>query len=186
MTATALKFFKVSTLPTPPLAGNAFYLVLNGDYCETYLTDISGVAKHVGNSAMITQMVATAFADYNAIEIVDDIPDRNALGATLTRNALILVIDATGDPTVASGAAMYAYVEATQTYRKVYEMEGIDFTVSWNQIQGRPTSSVADIDDAVAKRHTHTNKVLLDALSNTGDTLEYSGVAVLKTETTNW
>lgn len=186
MTATALKFFKVNSLPTPPLVANAFYLVLNGDYCETYLTDISGIAKHVGNSAMISEMVSTAFADYNAIEIVDDIGDRNALGSTLTRNALILVIDATDDPTVSSGAAMYAYIESTGTYRKVYEMEGIDFTVSWNQIQGRPNSSPTDIDDAVAKRHTHTNKILLDALSNTGTTLEYSGVAVLKTETTNW
>lgn len=186
MTATALKFFKVNTLPAAPLVGNAMYLVANGNYCETYMTDLSGVAKLVGNTEMITQAVMSIFADYNAIEIVDDIADRNTLGATLTHNALILVIDATGDPTVASGAAMYAYVEATQTYRKVYEMEGMDFTVSWNQIQGRPTSSVADIDDAVAKRHTHTNKVLLDALSNTGTTLEYSGVAVLKTETTNW
>lgn len=186
MAASALKFFKVNMLPMAPLVGNAFYLVLNGDYCETYLTDVNGIPKHVGNSAMINELIMNALADYNAIEIVDDIPARNALGMTLMRNALILVIDATGDPTVTSGAAMYAYIEATQTYRKIYEMEGLDFTIYWDNIQGRPNSSPAHIDDAVQKRHMHGNMMVLDALSVNGTSLTYGGIEVLRTEQTDW
>ena len=186
MTATALKFYKVNTLPAPPLVGNAFYLVLNGNYCETYLTDVNGLPKHVGNSAMITELVASAFADYNAIEIVNNITERNALGATLMRNALILVIDATDDPTVTSGAAMYAYIEATGTYRKIYEMEGLDFTIYWDNIQGRPTSSPNDIDDAVNKRHMHANKLVLDGIGVNGTSLSYGGIDVLRTDQTDW
>ena len=34
---------------------------------------------------------------------------------------------------------------------------------NWAKITDKPTSTVAEIDDAVAKRHGHTNKVLLDS-----------------------
>jgi len=34
--------------------------------------------------------------------------------------------------------------------------------VRWSNINGRPVSSVLNIDDAVNKRHEHTNKIILD------------------------
>jgi hypothetical protein len=48
----AVKFFKVTVLPTT-LVANAFYYIENGEYAEAYLTDANGVAKKVGNSEMI-------------------------------------------------------------------------------------------------------------------------------------
>jgi hypothetical protein len=49
--------------------------------------------------------------------------------------------------------------------------------LQWSDILGKPTSSVADIDDAVTKRHTHSNKTQLDLISENGTSgnLEYDG-----------
>lgn len=47
-----VRFYKVTTLPGV-LTPNSFYYVENGQYAESYLTDDSGVAKKLGNSAMI-------------------------------------------------------------------------------------------------------------------------------------
>lgn len=45
---------------------------------------------------------------------------------------------------------------------KIGETESMDLVLSWNNINNRPTSAVADIDDVVTKRHAHTNKLSLD------------------------
>ncbi len=39
--------------------------------------------------------------------------------------------------------------------------------VAWNDITDKPTSLVTDIDDAVSKKHEHTNKALLDTYTQT-------------------
>lgn len=41
----------------------------------------------------------------------------------------------------------------------------LDLQLTWNNITGRPSSSPADIDDAVAKRHTHSNLTQLNKIS---------------------
>lgn len=47
-----VRFYKVNELPVS-LEPSAFYYVENGDYAEAYLTDNAGVAKKIGNTAMI-------------------------------------------------------------------------------------------------------------------------------------
>jgi len=39
--------------------------------------------------------------------------------------------------------------------------------VTWAALDGKPSSSVADIDDAVTKKHAHSNKTLLDSYTQT-------------------
>lgn len=75
------------------------------------------------------------------------------------------VADATGDTTVAAGAAMYFYNKTADTYTKVAEYESMDVTVTWASISGKPSSSPSAIDDAVSKVHTHSNKAVLDKWS---------------------
>lgn len=187
---TAVAFHKVTALPGSPQA-HALYFVQNGNYVETYTTDASGVAKMVGNSAMINALadarITTALADYNLVEIVATIAARNAL--TLARNALVLVEDATGDATVAAGAALYAYKEATTSWVKLTEYESLDVSFAWANISGRPTSSPAQIDQAVTDRHTHANKAYLDKIGESGGQLTYDGASVAGSAswtTTNW
>lgn len=181
----ALKFYKVTSLPGT-LEPDSFYFVENSSYAESYITNSAGVAKSIGNTAMINALISAALADWeaaaNMVEIVADITARDALIATLERNAMILVIDASDDVTVDSGAALYAYdATADETY-KIAEYESMDVQVAWSAIQGGPTSSPAQIDTAVSQSHTHTNKTVLDDLSDSSGSLNYKGAPI----TTDW
>lgn len=185
-----IKFFKVATLPGT-LQAHAFYFVENGTYAESYITDDAGTARSMGNSAMINALVAAAIASWesqaNTLDIVDDITARDALTASLDRNAMILVLDATGDATVSTGSALYAFANATSTTYKLSEYESMDVVVQWTSISGRPSATPAQIDTAVSQSHTHSNKAVLDALTDSGGTLNYNG-SPISTEwsTANW
>jgi hypothetical protein len=50
--------------------------------------------------------------------------------------------------------------------------------LQWANINGKPTSTVADIDDAVTKRHVHANAAVLDLLSDNSGELFYNGVTI--------
>ena len=50
---------------------------------------------------------------------------------------------------------------------KVWMLLG--FVLQWANIQGRPSSTVAEIDDAVAKKHAHANMSTLDKFSQDVD-----------------
>src|SRR5690606_1117490 len=143
--------------------------VENGGYAESYLTNSAGVAKAVGNSAMINALIGEALANWSGaastVSVVADIAARNALIATLVANAMILVVDATGDATVGAGSALYAYAADTETIYKIAEYESMDVVLQWSDLQGGPTSTPAQIDNAVSLAHSHANKSVLDKLS---------------------
>ena len=188
----ALKFHKVTSLPGT-LAADSFYFVVNGSYAESYLTTSDGTAKLVGNSTMINTIATTIVNDAinalssNPIDIVADIAARDTLIADAITNRMILVTDATADTTVASGAALYVYDDGTSTTTKIAEYESMDVILQWSDISGKPTSSAAQIDDAVAKRHEHANLTTLDKLGESGGKLIYDGADVSSTWTTvNW
>lgn len=170
----ALNFYKVTTLPGT-LQPNAVYFVLNGAYAETYVTDASAVGKSVGNTAMI-QAVAAGLGGTSQVEVVANITARDAL--TLTKNTMVLVVSAIGDATVASGAALYVWIQSSTSFTKVAEYESMDVVVQWASIQGKPTSSASAIDTAVTNSHTHTNKASLDKIGEAGGLLTYNGAAV--------
>lgn len=51
-----IKFIKTNSMGGT-LEPNAFYFVENGTFAESYLTDSDGVAKAIGNSAMIASVI---------------------------------------------------------------------------------------------------------------------------------
>ncbi|YCH23169.1 hypothetical protein M1D96_06595 [Pseudomonas sp. D1-3] len=181
-------FYKVTTLPGT-LEPNAFYYVLNGNYAESYVTDNAGVAKALGNSAMINALIDQALANWSGsastVSIVADIAARDALIATLDANAMILVVDASADPTVEAGSALYAYAADTDTTYKIAEYESMDVVLNWSDIQGGPTSTPGQIDNAVSLAHSHTNKATLDKLSEDAEGLLFNGQGVGSRWTTN-
>lgn len=186
----AIKFHKVTAMPGTPEA-NALYFVVNGAFCEAYLTDAAGTAKSLGNSAMINAVagaaVTAALADYNLVEIVADIPARNAFVAGKTRNLMLLVQDAIGDATVSSGAALYAWRESDASFIKLAEYEAMDVALTWAALSGKPASSPASIDDAVGKRHAHANAATLDKIGETGGVMTFDGAAIgANWHTENW
>lgn len=186
-----IRFHKVTTLPGT-LEANSFYYVENGSFAESYLTNNAGVAKALGNTAMINSLIQAALNDYvsnaNAIEIVTDIAARDALITSLDHNAMILVIDASADSTVDAGSALYAYSFDLDEIYKVAEYESMDVTIQWSSIQGKPASSAAAIDNSVSMAHTHANKAVLDALTDGGaNGLLYNGQGIsTQWATLNW
>ncbi|MCQ4311695.1 hypothetical protein NAV33_07275 [Pseudomonas stutzeri] len=183
-----VKFNKVTTLPGT-LDADTFYFVENGTFAESYITDSSGEARSVGNSAMINSLIQAALANFsaegNALEIVPDIAARDSLTASTAGTAMILVVDASGDATVASGSALYAWDGGSSTLYKVAEYESMDVIVQWSSIQGGPASSPAQIDGAVTASHNHSNKADLDKIGSDADGLLFDGLPVSTRWSTN-
>ena len=181
-----VKFFKVSTLPGL-LQPDSWYLISNGNYAETYVTDNVGTAKMVGNSTMINNLISTQLTSLSQTYIVTDIAARDALTATLNRNAVIQVINATGDVSVISGGATYLWDDANSVSIKISEFESMDVALNWSNIIGKPTSTPGAIDTAVTNSHTHSNKsTVLDLLTESGGVLFFNGVEVKNWNTINW
>ena len=191
-----VKFYKVTAVPTTWEPDSFYYVedAVNG-YAESYITSSTGVPRAIGNSTMITELIGKNLGA-SAFKIVADITERDAIDTSAGVAFLVLVLDATGDPTVASGAALYAWNPTATAYEKVAEYESMDVTLEWANIQNKPTAPVAQIDaaatfvngltvtnaqinQAVADSHTHANKAVLDELNDDGsDNLTYKGVKV--------
>lgn len=161
----SILFEKRASLPTT-LNPNTIYLIpsqVDSSYLDIYVSDSTGTtAKKIVNKDDIDNIV-NQLTSALALLIVNDITERNNL--TLTKNRLVLVVDASADPTVNSGSALYAWKNDTSEWIKISEYESLDVTLDWNSIQGIPTSTPAQIDQAVANSHTHANKAQLDKIS---------------------
>lgn len=175
------QIFKETALPGT-LQPHSIYLVAPAarpDYVELYVTGASAATvKRVIDAALVQDMIDASMiaAGSSALVVAADIAARNALAPT--KNVQVLVLDATGDATVASGSATYVYQFSTTTWHKTSESESMDLAISWASVTGGPTSAVADIDDAVTKRHAHSNKTELDKIGEVAGELTYGGAAV--------
>jgi hypothetical protein len=172
----AIKFFRETALPAVPLA-DAVYFIANPatpDHLEVYVSNTAGVVKRAPTQADITAQISTAIAQAGNLTVVADITARNALAPSSP--VLVLVRNATGDATVASGAATYVYDFANTVWVKVNEFESMDVSLDWAAISNKPASTVAAIDAAVAATHTHANKTQLDNIAqDASGYLTYSG-----------
>ena len=174
----AVKIYRETALPGT-LQANSVYLIApagSPNYVEMYVTGTAATTvKRIINEDDIQAMISASLAGLSGLDIVATIAARNAL--TPSNGSMCLVLDATGDATVQAGAAMYVYQLATTTWIKVSEYESMDLVLEWSAIQNKPTSAVADIDDAVSKRHSHANKTQLDKVGEDGDgLLTYNGL----------
>ncbi len=182
------KVFKETTMPGSPQP-HSIYLVApaaHPNYLEVYVTDAAGTANRRTHKVEdIQAMIDASIAGVGATVIVDDIAARNALSPANGTTAL--VIDASADATVASGAATYIWRQSTTSWIKISEAESMDITLNWSDIVGKPSSAVADIDDAVTKRHTHANKTQLDQIGEASGEMTYNGNHIApRLETTGW
>ena len=181
-----VKFFKVTVLPGT-LQPDSWYLVSNNTYAETYVTDSTGTAKMVGNSTMINSLISAQLSGLSQTYVVADIAARDALTATLNRNAVIQVISAIADTSVLAGGATYLWDDANSVSVKISEFESMDVVLNWSSIVGKPTSTPGAIDAAVTNSHTHTNKAtVLDLLTESGGIILFNGVEIKNWNTINW
>lgn len=172
----ALTISRVNALPGI-LAAETIYLVKTGTELTLTVTGNTGeVVATTVSKADVDTAISTAIGSLdmsNSVEFAANIEDRDSL--TLTKSTFVYVADATSDETVSAGAAMYLYDFATTTWHKVTEYESLDLGLSWDNIDGKPVSSVEAIDDAVSKRHSHDNMDVLDLLTAPDGKLKYNG-----------
>jgi hypothetical protein len=189
MSTTVLQQFKVTALPGTLVANSIYYVTVSGkpDLVEIYVVNSAGTAaRHVLNEADVAVMISSAMNGGNQLTIVNDIAARNAL-LPLTVAKWVYVVNATGDATVAAGGATYLYNPTTLAWVKAGESESMDLVLSWANLTGKPTSSVAAIDAAVAASHTHANKATLDLVTASGGNLLYNGaLPVSRWESAAW
>ena len=185
-----IKIHKTTTLPGT-LEGHAVYLVAPAakpNYVEMYVTTADGSsARRVINSDDIQAMIDAAVAGLSAgIEIVADIAARNALNPS--NGKYVLVLDASADPTVDSGAASYVWRQEISQWVKLTEYESLDLQLTWENLSGKPSSSPNAIDAAVADSHTHANMTQLSNVGEDGSgNFTYNGHPPrARLETGNW
>lgn len=159
---------------------SAMYMIKDAsriNYFSIYLANNTGTAvRRLPSIQDVTDEIASAVSGASSILFAADITDRDALA--LDTNALVYVQDAAADPNVTAGAALYFYQFSTTTFHRAAEMESMDLQLNWANLQNKPSSAVADIDDAVSKRHPHTNMTTLNALSLDGNgNLVVNGIA---------
>lgn len=163
------KIFRETVLPST-LEPYALYVIApttKPNYIELYATNPAGTAvKRIMQDTDVQALIDASLTGLNSIEVVNTIADRNALNPTT--NKQVLVIDASADSTVESGSATYIYRVSTSSWVKISESESMDVVLNWANIVGKPTSSVVNIDDAVTKRHEHSNKTQLDKVGENG------------------
>lgn len=181
---TTFRIYKETALPAT-LEPHSMYLIApaaNPELLEIFVTNADATTphRHVLNKTEVQAMIDSSINDANELAIVADIAARDAL--TPTRAKYVYVVDATADTTVESGGATYLYDPSTTDWVKISEAESMDVTLNWADIVGGPTSSPAQIDQAVANSHTHANKTELDLIGqNSEGEMTYNGVQV-KTE----
>jgi hypothetical protein len=133
--STTFKPSKLTAVPTLPCDPNAVFFVAptsKPNYVEIYVSNSAGTAlKRLLTDADIQALIDASISGLaGEMPIVADIAARNALSPT--KNTQVLVLDATGDSTVASGAATYLYRVSTTSWIKLSETDGDkgDITVS--------------------------------------------------------
>lgn len=184
-----IKISKETAVPSGgAIVANTIYMVeVDTNIMEVYMSNNAGDAlRRILNETDIQALIDASIGGISGIEVVDDIAARDAL--TPTTNTQVLVIDASADPTVTSGAATYVYRLSTTSYIKISEAESLDIVLDWANIQNGPTSSPAAIDNAVTLSHTHANKTQLDLIGEDADNdITYNGVKIANQYTnTNW
>ena len=173
---------KLTAVPSVPTTPNTVFYVAPAatpNYVEIYVSNAAGDAiKRVINQADVQAMINASINNISKYQVVADIAARNAL---TDKTNLVYVKNATGDTTVKNGGATYIYDSATSAWVKTSEAESMDLVFSWENLQNKPTSTVAAIDAAVLNSHAHTNKTQLDDISELNGLLSYKGKYVTTT-----
>lgn len=183
-----IRHHKVTALPGVLAANSVYYVApaAKPDYIEVYVTNAAGdAAKRVFQEADVQALIDTSLASFGQTEVVDDIAARNALSPSDGTTALVL--DASADASVTSGAATYIYRLATTTWVKISEAESMDISLTWAALTGKPTASAAAIDAAVTASHGHSNKTQLDKIDEASGEMTYNGQNIrARLDTGDW
>lgn len=116
-------------------------------------------------------------AEFKETRVVQTIADRDAIDAgELYEGLFVFVVDATGDPEVSTGGAMYVY--DGQDWHKVSEEADTSIVLEWENILNKPSASTQRIDDAVQKVESINNIDIVNRLGESGEKLLFNNKPV--------
>ena len=162
-----LKFQKVLALPTT-FTPNTIYIVGNGEFNNVagmYVSDLTGTTvRSIVDVAFTSDLIKNMLAEINSGRtfVVDTYSDLSTVDTNLY--TMTMVIDATGDVSVNSGAALYVYRQTTTSWVKISETESNDLVFDWQYLQNKPNATKEEIDAAVAASHSHSNSEVLNKI----------------------
>jgi hypothetical protein len=143
-------------------------------------------ADDLGAEETSNKGIAGGYAglDSNAKVPLSQLPDMSSNGTTVVdtiaeRDSLIDM--KVGDRCIilaVSDGSREGYIWDGTSWLKDSDTDWENVSLDWVNISGRPSSTVTDIDDAVLKKHDHTNKTVLDSLSDVDGQLQYNGTDV--------
>ena len=138
-------------------------------------TEVSQVLVEDGRLDAYLSELHTIATSAGVIAVVDDLSGRDAIMDPRV-GYFCFVKDASNDPQVASGFALYIYQDALHGWARVVDASVLDIVLSWAKLIDKPQSTVENIDDAVIKKHAHQNESLLSNFSeNDSGTLLFKG-----------
>lgn len=176
-----LNIEKVTELPVLLKPSTIYFVRGDGsELMDVYVTgETISELRHTITRQEVIDLISGEVSGLGAPVFTATISFRDNL--PLTSNTFVLVGDATEDPTVESGSALYFYESISDEFIKVAEYESMDIELEWDLIQGKPTSTPTVIDSAVSLAHSHSNKNILDKLSETPEGgLAYDGDPLAK------
>lgn len=179
----SLTIHRVNALPEE-LQESSLYVVKRMEYglAELVFTTTDGDPLKVIDTAAVQTLISSAINNASHIHAVNTIAERDAL--QLDGNSVVFVVNTDGDAEAGNGSALYFYTKDTDTYTLLVNLNG----TKWASIIDGPESSAEDIDDAVNKRHTHSNSGILESLSEVDDVLYYKDkpVSNVSLDTIEW
>lgn len=114
-----------------------------------------------------------------------DIDDMLANSADVKPGTLVMVLDASGDPHIKSGWAIYRrnlnspeYGDLELGWKCIAESQVIDLDMRWESIPDGPESTAAAVDKMVTDHHNHADMSMLNRISESADgkSLEFDGI----------
>lgn len=186
------KAHRVTTLPRQLEAYGVYFVGKAEDptSLEIHVANKAGdAARRLPTKEDISAMITQKAKGISEVKLVEDIAGLTGLEPEVMFS---FVKDATTDTSVATGGALYVRTAGTnengvEGWTKVSETESMDLTLNWDSIVGKPTSSVVEIQNAVAQMHTHANMTELNQLSDSDGQLAYKGkVVATEWSATEW
>ena len=127
-------------------------------------------ADITGNAATANKLAAAVNIGINGADVV-------AAAVAFDGSQAINIPVVLSDTGVAAGTYTKVQVDAKGRVISASNLLPSDLPeVNWNVIVGRPNSAVADIDDAVAKKHAHANAAQLDKIGEVDGVMAYNNV----------
>ena len=137
--ATLYKPYRLNSIPSTPEANSIYYTPsATGELVVTVTGNTGAVIYSTMTEADVLATIAAAGIIQQEVIATPTIATRDAL--TLTANALVMVGDATADPSVTTGGAFYFFEMATGLFTLTSRLEDLNLIIDWGDIQNIPAA----------------------------------------------